>query len=188
MVPDDARRFRDLIRGMGRMFGSDPDSVVLDTYWLALRDWDYAELEAATAHLMRTAKFMPRPGDFHELRKASRPTTAEAFAIARRASRGANQCGWVTNNVSSGDPIIDKAVEGCGGYGEIYMTPSDKLHFLERRFAEHYETAADTEEVRAVLPNLAPPATRPALRSTSGPKPLGGLLDRLVSRDDSDDR
>ncbi|MCP5328572.1 MAG: hypothetical protein H7A18_09530 [Sinobacteraceae bacterium] len=160
----------------------------LDVWWAAMRGWSLAEFREAAAHLAKSVEFMPSPFHFEQLRKASRPTTAEAFAIARRASRGANQCGRITNNVSSGDPIIDKAVDGFGGYGVIAMCDSDKLHFLERRFAEHYETAQDTEEVRAALPNLAPPAIRPSLRSTSGPKPVGALLDRLMNRDDHDDR
>jgi hypothetical protein len=162
MQPTDGKRFRDLIRGMGRMYGQEQDAVVLDAYWLALRDWSFEDFEAAAGQLMRTSKFMPRPADFNDLRKAARPTVGEAWDKARRACGSAIICGQITNNGTSGDPLIDRAVRAIGGYGAIAMCDTEKLHFLERRFCEHFESMRDADDVREALPQIAGP-DRPRL-------------------------
>lgn len=176
MSPEDGKRFRDLIRGMGRLFGAEPDALVLDAYWLALRDWDYTELEAAAGHLMRTAKFMPRPADFRELRKAGEQTAAEAWVLVLQNVRRSEYRRGVTVGGRA-----DLAVKGMGGYAALGKRNPDKLNeFGLREFREQWDEAADREEVRAALPSLTPPETRPALRNASGPQPVGALLDRLV--------
>jgi len=170
MQAADGKRFRDLIRGMGRMFGQEPDALILDAYWLALGKWSMSEFESAAAHLMQTSKFMPRPADFHELRKAGRPTAGEAFAKAiDHAASSAYRNGPL------GEPLIDRCVRAIGGYIAIAMCEEDKLHFLGKRFAEHFETMQDAEDVREAVPTIAGPPQHKAL---SGPTRLRDLLPR----------
>ena len=168
MQATDAKRFRDLLRGMGRMFGQEPDGLVLDAYWLALRDWDYADFESAAAHLMAHAKFMPRPGEFNQLRKAALPTAGESWAsVLDYVRRGFHR--WIGGGVSVNDsvkpeldPVTTRAVQAMGGFQTIAMCDEEKLHFLERRFCEHFESIQDAQQVREALPNLALDA-RPSL-------------------------
>jgi hypothetical protein len=152
--PTDGNRFRDLLRGMGRMYGQEPDGVVLDAYWVALRDWDFAEFQAAAAHLMAMAKFMPRPADFNELRRAAEPTSAEAWESALEFAKSLwHPLGY--RNGTIGDRAIDLAVAALGGYPALAMADVEKLQWLEKRFAEVYETTSDVESVRAALPSVA---------------------------------
>lgn len=153
MQATDANKFRDIMRGMCKLFAQEPDAVLLDAYWLALRSWDFHEFEAAAAHLMGTSKFMPRPADFNELRKANRPTSSEAWLKARAScSTAYTPRGYVGG--TSGDPLIDKAVQVLGGYGVIALCDLDKLQFLEKRFNEAYESMQDAQDVRVSLPHL----------------------------------
>lgn len=153
MQTDDANRFRDLLRGMGRVFGSEPDAVVLDAYWLALRDWSLKDFEGACGHLLKTAKFMPRPHDFTELRKADRLTAGEAWSEVLAIVRAGGN--------SHDDPVVTQAVRAIGGFNAIGMSHTDQTHFLEKRFNEHYESINDAEDVRAALPNIAGPSRLP---------------------------
>jgi hypothetical protein len=170
MQPTDGKKFRDLISGMSRMYGQEPDALVLDAYWLALRDWEFEAVQTAAAHLMQTSKFMPRPAEFTELRKAGRPTVGEAWERARKACGSAIQCGQITHNGTCGDELIDRAVRAIGGYGAIAMCDRDKLAFLERRFAEHYADIESVEDVRGAMPQIASD-NRPRL---NGPRKLLG--------------
>lgn len=155
MLPTDAKRFRDLIRGMGRMYGQDPDAVVLDAYWLALRNWDYGEFEAAAGHLMATAKFMPRPAEFNALRKAGERTAAEAWNEAMGACSG-----WRSGRVSV-DDRIDRAVQALGGYRALAMADIEtQLPHLSRRFMEIYNELSDVDEARDGVPQIAAPRER----------------------------
>jgi len=140
----------------------------LEMWWLALENWTLAEFRSAASHLAKTVEFMPSPFHFEQLRKAGRLTAPEAWERARAACGSAIQCGQVTHNGSCGDELIDRAVRGIGGYGAIAMCDRDKLPFLERRFAEHYEQLQDTEEVRQALPQIAiSPAVRRIGRGTA---------------------
>jgi hypothetical protein len=168
VLPSDAERFCNLIRGMGRTFGSEPDQLVLDVYWLALKGWSLAEFEQACAHLLSTAKFMPRPADFTELRNAGRMTAGEAFS---RAMTIARQCSRHTAS-TSGDPNIDAAASACGGYFAMGMCETEKISFLERRFAEHFEAITNAEQTREAVPQIAAHG-RPRV---NGPQSIGQLL------------
>jgi hypothetical protein len=163
MLPADSERFCNLIRGMGRVFGSEPDQVVLDVYWLALKDWTLEEFEAGCANLLGSSKFMPRPADFNELRNAGRMTAGEAFAAAMAVARQSSQ--YRAN--TSGDARIDAAAAACGGYFAMGMYQTEKLGYLERRFTEHFESISDATEARENCPLL----TR-----TTGPVPIANLL------------
>jgi hypothetical protein len=147
----DFQRFNELMTGMARMYGSAIDRIVLDAYWLALRDWELDDFEAACGHLMRTSKFMPRPAEFTELRKAGDATPGEVFGTLRQ---------WLhyTPNGYQLKPStprrIASAFAAIGGAQGYAMCDSDKLHFLEKRFCEHYEQISEHEDVRQALPGI----------------------------------
>lgn len=180
MRPNDFTRFRDVMTGMAEMYGREMSNPLLDAYWLALGNWPLSAFEAAARHLMATSPFMPKPADFTALRKAGRPTAGEAWIIARAACGSCREVTAAGANYGSGgtcgDPLIDRAVNAIGGYRAIAMCDSDKLHFLERRFAEHFESLQDAEDVRAEIPQI-PASFTP--RNLVGPIGARDLLAKL---------
>lgn len=179
MQPHDRAAFVKTLNGLAAIKpGAKLTPEGLEVYWLALKEWPLEEFKAAAAHLAGAHEFMPNPYHFEQLRKAALPTAAEAWERARLASGSAIQCGHVTHNGSCGDELIDRAVRGIGGYGVIAMCETDKLPFLERRFAEHYAQLQDVEDVRQAIPQIAGPST---LR-VSGPKRAVDLLPKPERR------
>lgn len=174
MQEADSLQFRNLMRGMCKLYSQEPDALLLDIYWLALKSWSIEDFEQAAAHLMSTAQFMPRPADFTALRKAGRPTSGEAWIKAMGNSRSAIVCGQVTRGTSCGDPLIDRAVHAIGGYGILAMCESDKLCFLEKRFCEHFESMQESDDTREAVPQIAS-TFRPRLNG-EGPKSIRDLL------------
>jgi len=161
---DDGDRFRNVISGMGRMYGADPDELVLDAYWIALSDWRFEDFQAAAQRLMKTSKFMPRPSDFEDLRKAGRMTSGEAFAKALGWARD----GSYKHPAKTPEAIlIDRVVSALGGWSSIAGSDPDYVHFLEKRFAEHFETVVDVTDTREALPQIAgPTALHPRLAAS----------------------
>lgn len=147
MQPSDRERFQAVMTGMAKVYEREIDAPLLDAYWLSLRDWCLADFEQAAGHLMANEKFMPRPADFNELRKAGRPTAGEAWIKAVKSCTTARIPGGHVGG-SSGDPLIDRVVNAIGGYGAIAMCNLDKLPFMERRFCEHYEEIGGANEIR----------------------------------------
>jgi hypothetical protein len=171
MQPADFESFRIRMAAMSRLFGSDMDGPLLDLYWLALRDWELPEFEAATAHLLSTAKFMPKPADYAELRKAGQPTSGEAFERARLIVRRLNPREYIGHQ--SGDARLDAAIRACGGYEALAMCTTENIGFFERRFAEHFDTISDAESVRGALPDLT------GGKRLSGPQKASVALRRI---------
>lgn len=150
MQPTDFQRFATLMRGMGRIFSSDLDNAVMDVYWITLREWSMKDFEGAVAHLMASAQFMPRPADFTNLRKASKPTAAEAWATVLK------RCLNWRNAIENPD-VIDRAVAGIGGYRAIAMADTEQsLPHFQHKFLVAYNELDGAVTVREALPNLAP--------------------------------
>jgi hypothetical protein len=158
MTPVDRERFLKIVVGFAELKGKVLSASALEVYWRAMQAWPLADFEAAAALLVKATPFMPTPYDFEKLRKAGRPTAGEAWAQARAACGSCYTGGHLGPGGTCGDEFIDRAVRAIGGYRAIAVCDMDKLHFLERRFAEHYETLRDADDVREALPQIAAPA------------------------------
>lgn len=123
----------------------------LDVWWASFADWTIEEFRSAAAHLAKSQEFFPNPFHFEQLRKATRLAAGEAFHKAMQIARHCSRY----ERATSGDPVIDAAAQACGGYFAMGMQETEKLGFLERRFAEHYSAIEDREETRQALPQLA---------------------------------
>jgi len=122
----------------------------LEVWYGAMREWSIEDFRAAASRLATTCRFMPTPYDFNALLKSGEPTSGEAFASAlAHVACGA----W--RNAQHPDPAIELAVQGMGGWRVLAFTDEDKLHFAEKRFAEHYEATTDKLSTVAALPNLS---------------------------------
>lgn len=142
-----------------------------EVWWLAMQDWPLNEFRAAAARLALTCEFMPSPFHFHQLRRAARQTAGEAWTDALKHVRSGD---WRMG--AQGDYHTERAVRAIGGWVAIALCNEDKLHFIERRFAEHYEAMMDAEDTREALPAIAGPSRKPA-RLTAD-QLLGSLVPR----------
>lgn len=149
MTESDKPQFLAILNGLAAVKpGAKLTREAYAMWWLAMRGWELEDFRDAAAHLVRTCEFMPNPFHFEQLRNAARTTAPEAWLIAKGH---ANCAGAV-----SGDDLIDRTVRAIGGYELLYLTPLEKLGFLERRFCEHYETLQAAQSVRESLPSIAP--------------------------------
>lgn len=164
MQQADFTRFRAVLAGMAELYGRDLSPVLLDAYWLALRDWSLTDFEQAAGHLMGSAQFMPRPADFNALRKAGRETAAEAWVrVVRQSTR------WRAGEQGDEDPLIDACIRAVGGNEIIAMTDIAELHWLEKRFTTAFEELQDATETRLALPELTSRAEAKRLMASLQP-------------------
>jgi hypothetical protein len=176
VIESDFDEFSDVLVAFAELKSRQLSPVAIKLFWNTMRGgWELPEFKAAAEHLLRSCDWLPTPKHFEDLRKAGRPTAAEAWERARRASGTAIQHGQVTHNGTCGDELIDRAVRGIGGYGVIAMCETDKLPFLERRFAEHYGDLQGVEDVRAAVPQI----TQEHSRVLRGPTSAAAVLARL---------
>ena len=165
MNPSDKAEFCKVVLGFAELKGKSLSLPAVELYWGAMRDWELADFKAAAEHLLNTCEFMPTPKDFNDLRKAGRDSGAEAFAGIRRYLKWTVR-GYVTEPDTP--PLIARCINAIGGANAIAMCDEEKLHFLERRFCEHYETMQDSDEVRLALPQVTS-TMRPQITYTEEP-------------------
>lgn len=168
MNPGDRRKFVEVLVGFCELKGKQLSAPALELYWRSLQHWSLEDFLAAAELLIRTCEFMPTPKNFEDLRKASRPTSGEAWILACETARNWRE---LRQNVSSGDPFVDRVARAVGGYRAIAMHDSDKLHFLEKRFSENFETMQEAGDTRDALPDLMLGITGPP---SNGPRRLLG--------------
>lgn len=171
MQANDFTRFRAVLAGMAKLYERELDAPLLDAYWLALRDWSLSDFERAAAHLMGRSRFMPRPADFNDLRKASSMTAGEAWSAALAHARGAWRSGPAVSEV-------ERAVQAIGGWLVLAHANVDSLQFIERRFADAFADLETAVATREALPSIAGPTATWKGR-LSGPAPVGDLVGRL---------
>lgn len=153
MTPADKPEFLKRIIGLAAVKPGKPlTEEAYEIWWSSLEHWEFEDFKKAAAHLAICVEFMPSPYHFEQLRKAAKPTAGEAWArireMARRSFEGTPE-----------DPIAARALQALGGLRTVAMCDSDKVHFLERRFAEHYEAMGDADTVRTALPELTQEST-----------------------------
>lgn len=151
MIDADFDAFAAVVGGFAELKGRVLSANAVRLYWATMRDhWDLADFKAAAEQLLRSCAFMPTPKDFEDLRKAGRMTAGEAWALVLDHARG--HC-KLAGDID--DPVLQGALRAIGGMHAVQMSETDKTHFLERRFCEHYETIEDAEEIREAVPQLA---------------------------------
>jgi hypothetical protein len=144
MQANDRNRFFAVMNGMAKVYERELDPLVLDAYWVALRDWSLEEFESAAGHLMRSSEFMPRPAQFHALKQAA--TTKDAHSA------------WFTKGKSD-DPLANKAMHIAAQGRYVGHIALDELPFVQRRFIAAYEDLQESEGARqalGILPYHAP--------------------------------
>lgn len=168
MIQADKQTFAQIVMGFAELKGKQLSKPALELFWNSMQHWPIEDFQAAANQLIRTCEFMPTPKHFEDLRKAGRATVGEAWLKAKDAAGSCYVGGAIGygSGGSCGDPLIDRVVRAVGGYRAIAMCDSDKLGWLEKRFAEHFESMQDAEDTRDAVPQIAR-AYRPHL---SGPR------------------
>lgn len=124
-------------------------------WWNALRDWPLEQFTAACRVLVVTREYMPNPFHFEELRRQACAVNAgDAWARARAHARSLPAKGGFLQDTTSGDEFLDRVARACGGYKAIANASERDLQFMGQRFAEHYDSMTDADQVRAALPAL----------------------------------
>jgi hypothetical protein len=171
MQAEDFQRFRAVLAGMAKLYDRELDAPLLDVYWLALRDWSLLDFEQSAAHLLAHSRFMPRPVDFTEIRKAGAMTAGEAWAVAVQHARGAWRAGPAV-------PDVDRAVRALGGWPVLANATLQGLQYLEPRFGKAFDELQDRSEIRDALPQITGPGASWRGRVT-GPTKVAELLPNI---------
>jgi hypothetical protein len=169
--PEDRKPFLEVVIGFAELKSKQLSAPALELYWNALQHWSLTDFRMAAQQLVRTCEFMPTPKDFEDLLRAGRVTVGEAWDAVLQHCKGAYRSGA---GLDAGGPV-DRAVAALGGYRAIAFHDSERLHFLERQFAERFAELEDVIENRETLPFVD---ARPRI-NRDGPTRVSEFLPKL---------
>lgn len=162
MTLDDFAEFDKVIVGLAELHGKELSAAAIKLYFTALRHWSLDDVKRAAVQLLRTSKFMPKPQDFEELRRANDDSAHEAWERVLRGDR-----------LEPGS-LEERAAQMLGGQSAIRRADiyRDLPHF-HRRFLEAYADLSDRTFTREVIPQLANARSRN--NALQGPVSLGQI-------------
>jgi len=121
------------IAALGEIFGKEIGKLTLKAYWSALEDLTWQEFETACNHLLKTAKFFPRPVEFRE---AVLPDPKAAAALAYDRTIEALGLVGCWKSVVFDDPCIMLVAESMGGWVALGEKHADE--WLRKEFERLY--------------------------------------------------
>lgn len=178
MKPADRTKFVEVVLGFAELKGKQLTAAALELYWRAMQHWDISDFLAASEQLLRTSEYMPTPKEFEDLRKAGRPTAGEAWSRVLNHVRSGRYSGVQSDTPVRLDELTERAVRALGGYHVIAMSHTEKTHFLEKRFCEHYEEMREAAAVREAVPQIAHSGSK----FLGGPQSAQALLGNIKGR------
>lgn len=154
MQKADQPEFLKVLNGMAAMKRVTLTGDAIDLWWECMRHWDLRDFKLVATELMRSSRWMAEPFDFEQFKRKFEMTAGEAWTLVLEHVRSSGY----EKRAAIGDARIDSVVRMLGGWRHIAMSQSDSLHFLEKRFAEHYATVGDVFTARQSLPQMSPQA------------------------------
>jgi hypothetical protein len=138
MQLSDSVAFRQLLTGIGLLYGKTLHENLIDIYWQALKHLEFAEVHAALqAHVQNPDKgqFMPKPADVIEYLQGSSETQAlQAWTQVVKALREVG----AYRSVIFDDPLIHRVIRDMGGWIALGHSKTSELPFLAREFEKRY--------------------------------------------------
>lgn len=114
--------------------------MTVRTYELGLSDLDINAVNRGVFAAIRECQFMP---SVHELRKLAGAAETQINAkdrplLAWQAVRGAFSKVGAYDSPEFDDAVINATIRELGGWPQLCDTPSDEMHWLEKRFCATY--------------------------------------------------
>jgi hypothetical protein len=141
----DKIRFAQVMAALGEVFDSGRETSALKTeiYFKALERFQIEEIEKASSMLIgtRTTASFPKPA---EIIGCIKPKAIES-RIDKLEAWGMVMSGLEMGRLPN-DNSIQETIRRLGGWNYLQDKSYDELHWIEKRFIEHYEQILESDK------------------------------------------
>ena len=139
----DEIKFSQLMKGLAGVFDSKGtlSPVKIELYFKALEDLSIDQIEWSVGQLMRERKYpsMPLPADISgNIPHAQLSNGLDAWLLVEKSLEG---------GPTPEDPVINKTVDGMGGFDRLSRIPYAELTWTQREFERRYQLLNQRREL-----------------------------------------
>lgn len=138
------RKFQEYMAGCSEIFGKELTDTLNGTYWELLKPYSDQQCERAFKKIMTSSKFFPKPVELIDAMK-------ENLELLNAPSAWGEVMGSLGSGCEPEDPLIRKTIQALGGWSWMSTLTYDELHWMEKRFYEHYSSLSETYEDQMLL-------------------------------------
>jgi hypothetical protein len=135
------KRFAEMMSSLAVLFDKDVSEVLRGIYWQVLKGYSDEEVELAFHQVVASCKFFPKPAEIIQFIKSRKAEENQANAL--------ESWGMVMSGLECGvipeDRRIRESIRRIGGWDWLSGQSYDELHWLEKRFLEHFDQIAESE-------------------------------------------
>ena len=136
------KRFAEMMATLGTTFEKDISETLTKIYWEVLKKYDDDSVEIAFNEVMASCKFFPKPSEIIQFIKSRQIEAKQANALESWGMvMSGLECGKIPN-----DGRIQEAIRRLGGWTWLQDKGYDDLHWLEKRFIEHFEQIVESRK------------------------------------------
>lgn len=132
------KMFTNYMALFAEIFDKEVSIALQKVYWQALEAYSDPECEEAFKKIVATSKFFPKPAEIiNAIDSLSSPETAPLIAWGTVMAS-------LESGVEPSDPSTKEAIRRVGGWAWLQSQSYDELHWIEKRFIEHYESSGES--------------------------------------------
>jgi hypothetical protein len=129
------QRFGEILGILCICFDKEISEPLLKVYWQIFKNYDQRLVEKAFSKAMTECVFFPKP--------------AEIIRFMREDANALEYWGMLMTGLECGkepnDSKTKEVVRRLGGWERLQTLNYDELHWLEKRFVEHYQSLTERE-------------------------------------------
>lgn len=175
MIESDKQQFRELMVGVGELYGKDITKPLLRIYFGSLAKFTIEQVEhGITQHTMdaKHGTFMPKPADIVRQLEADQPSTEDRAELAWMTIEKKMSSIGAYGSLKLDDLQALAAVKSLGSWKDLCHTDMDKLQWKRKEFIAAYANFENTP-IEALPHHLS--GMIEADRSKKLKKPTGGI-------------
>ncbi len=147
MIDSDKQQFRELMVGVGELYGKEVTKPLLKIYFGSLAGLSFEDVESGiTKHSSDTyhGSFMPKPADIIRQVELFKPSADERAELAWMQVTNKIRLKGAYGNLKMDDKQAMAAVKNLGTWQSLCHTETSKLQWKKKEFIEIYKTFENT--------------------------------------------
>ena len=141
----DKKAFAEMISTLAVLYDKDVSPVLRKIYWEVLSTYSDEEVKFMFNQAVANCKFFPKPSELIQFIKTIKQEQKQLEEITSLEAWGMVMSGLEYGRVPE-DEKIQQAIRRLGGWDYLKGKTYDDLHWLEKRFVEHYNQIEESQK------------------------------------------